>query len=640
MAPAVLDLLELTEESETALQLKPFSRNERDIYLVNVLRQRYDYEKELEATKAEIPQLMQFVSDFASGVPKYIEELVGAMVKKGVVQKRGDDLRKGGKMGMAILNDFLENYSSGITDPNEISKIITLPKKLTGKARERYERLDSRKRDILKYASIMEHFSIQMLRDLIHTQTPPTAGQGDASSNQLSRQLSSVARGTPDSQRRSLVSSGGGGRVSFEALDQAGGDRLEPHSVQRIQRVSSLNSASGKGSESSGEGGGEKDVDVTDVLEAELTELIDLCVLERTEHIPLADEALEYIRRHDPQAVNGFTFQCRTLQMIVKSANLESNQKFWKARLKAMKHEARLIRSMALKHTQGVPSFGIRASAQFRAQEEIVQAITRRGSGSGPSPRPSPLFSDSRDSEASQDGSSPRGTQDSGEIRLHSVSSFGSNTGEGVVPFPVMMPQRQRIIDASMAVISNMVKDVAAKKGSRYQMQMNLEKFQKTSMSVMNAALMMLAEEEVAGEDTGVRMRPNGTLETIDDDEEEEGTARVAFGGADEDGSDVSSYDDDHDHRDSDAYSIGSFAQKLDMFEERFIFDRIVRRSSATMPMPTNMDVEEVFRENEQMRNALSEMIIDSRNFITHPRISSKVVPDDDSKRSKACTIL
>lgn len=302
-----IELLQMAEESGTALQLQPFDRHTRDGYMVEVLKTEHKYQRTLQQTPSA---LLDFVSDYASGMPKYVEELLVGLFKQKSIEIHELDYAYGGMRGISINNDLLKNYSTETFDSQDIDKVIRFPKKMINAALSKYERLDPNKKEILKLASVCNHFSVQMLRELQETNTAQLQARGSFT---------------------------GGGNDIFAA----------------------------RGSALSGEGETLHGIDDSQTtLDGELAELIKLSVLDP---LPGVD-AVKYVQLHDPQAKAGFTFQCKLMQLEVKKLLTQTNRDMWGERLEQMQEEAAEHKQNFLKQqTRPKVPFALRGSAMFRA---------------------------------------------------------------------------------------------------------------------------------------------------------------------------------------------------------------------------------------------------------------------------------
>jgi len=304
-----INLLHMAEESGTALQLQPFDRHTRDMYMVEVLKTEHKYQRTLQQTHCP---LLDFVSDYASGMPKYVEELLVGLFKQKSIEIHELDLAYGGMRGLNITNDLLKEYSTETFDTQDIDDIIKFPKKMVNAALSKYERLDANKKEILKLASVCNHFSVQMLRELQEENASQVQARGSFT--------------------------GGGGNNMFaprgSELSDTGVDDEDMHGGNHT------------------------------TLDGELAELIKLSVLDP---LPGVD-AVKYVQLHDPQAKAGFTFQCKLMQLEVKKLLTQTNRDKWEARLEQMQEEAvHLKQNFLRQQTRPKVPFALRGSAMFRA---------------------------------------------------------------------------------------------------------------------------------------------------------------------------------------------------------------------------------------------------------------------------------
>jgi len=171
------------------------------------------------------------------------------------------------------------------------------------------ERLDNFKKKLIKYACLLEHFSIQMLRDLM----------GE-----------SLKRGA----RKSVFS---GGKLAHDGAN----DSDDQEEENRI------------------------------AVQVELAELIAMDIIEPVHslhmHTPTVS-ATEYIRTHDPQAKGGYTMQCLTLKLEVRKMLLEGDVQNWSAAIRRMRIAGRQSILRGAGTAVGTPAlFEHRKSMQFRA---------------------------------------------------------------------------------------------------------------------------------------------------------------------------------------------------------------------------------------------------------------------------------
>ena len=318
-----IELLQMAEESGTALQLKPFDRHTRELYVVEVLKQEHRYQLSLGQTKR---QLLDFVSDYASGMPKYVADLLRELLDQEAISIKQLDLKQGGMRAIQIEKDLLKNYSTETFDSANLGKIIKFPKKMVNAALSKYERLDPTKKEILKLASVCNHFSVQMLRELMAVNVRSVQARGSF----VAVNASSMYSANSD---------------QIMGPDPTDGPLLNDTSVSQ--------------------------------LDGELAELIKLSVLDA---LPGVD-AVQYIQMHDPQAKGGFTFQCKLMQNEVKKLLTQGNRDMWLERLADMKEEATQHKQNFLRQqTQQVVPISLRESAMFRAQTMAPGANGRRPS--------------------------------------------------------------------------------------------------------------------------------------------------------------------------------------------------------------------------------------------------------------------
>lgn len=157
----VAETLSAVEEADTLVNLHPFDRVGRDQYLVDLLSAVYKYQQSLE----QVPKcLLDFVSDIASGVPLYIELLVGLMINQGLVKIVELGLAQGAINGLEVDASLLGYHSQ--MDAAEVDAIIAVPHKIVTGTRLKYDRLEPTKQLLLQCTSLMPGFSIQMVREL------------------------------------------------------------------------------------------------------------------------------------------------------------------------------------------------------------------------------------------------------------------------------------------------------------------------------------------------------------------------------------------------------------------------------------------------------------------------------------------
>ena len=159
----ITETIRAAEETKTTLQLAPFDRIGRDEYLVEVLRRMHAFQ----LPAAMVPDcLFAFVGDFASGVPKFIEDTLKVLIDDKVITVMPQELSQGGLNGVSVLAEVLDGYHDFL-DVSQVEKICEIPKKMLSAAREKYDRLEHHKQLVLSRCSLLRQFSIGMVRGLI-----------------------------------------------------------------------------------------------------------------------------------------------------------------------------------------------------------------------------------------------------------------------------------------------------------------------------------------------------------------------------------------------------------------------------------------------------------------------------------------
>jgi hypothetical protein len=690
-------LLDMATKAGTALQLTPFSRSKRDKYLVDVLKHRDNEKKEkpsdatsllpglrefnlsLKETRMKYPQLVDFVSDFASGVPKYIEELVESLFKQEVIGKKTLPMEEGGMIGLEILNPELAKYTSGSMDGELIGKICKLPKKLVGKAKKRVEQLEPYKKDILKYASTMKHFSIGMLRNLLLREN-----------ERMRKESAPPAHLASGSLQVPKI----GNQKSF--------------SVPAVPEESVTDGAAGdiKGAEASKE---EKLL-----LDGELNELVSLCVLETVGTI----EALNYIRLHDPQAKVGYSFQCKLAQHVILSGLLDSQKDRWKEQMRAMREQADSQRSIGLKQYgkplsgSGMPQSLLRLSAQFRAQASI--SISNDSStyyGNSFSPKHS-IGEFHAGVAGGAGGATPTTTTTPGVAgaggrvhRIHSdadgnlhhhstrrgstvsMLSQRSSISEGV-PFPLSprglsvlsdefnasgpqtlssdptLAARSQLVDECLGVFNGMLDHMEqqlSRRGgeediaSADELLDSMEVFKEHSRELLVHTVSRLESTESAKSGHGTPREGSADnpmprmLSLIDENINAGASAGElsvgASGGEDREYRDVGESDDegtggggqlDGYTREEDGDSVSSFIAKLDAVEEEML-----RQTKSLPAVGLDAQHDALKAENARLRTVLKDVVVHAHDFTQHhaPIVQARMSPAPKGK-SRACTIM
>lgn len=597
-APPVLDLLDMAEKTGTSLQLKPFDHSKRDKYLVDVLRQNHGYQQVLQTARAHVPQLIDFVSDYASGVPKYIEELLGSLFEQGVVSTVEKDLAEGGMVGLKIENKFLLHYSQNdfqSMDATSIAQICTMPKKLVGKANERFERLNPRKKIILKYASTMKHFSIRMLRVLM-------AAEEEKLEEQRTHTLKRSTSVSLVAHSKAAAAGNASGALTLTIPHAASSISSASGGIGKEQSASLLKMRSESAESTMGHS-------AKMPLDGQLKELVNLCVLETVDTI----DALNYIRLHDPQAKVGYTFQCKLQQLQVRSGLLGTQKESWSTQMAEMRQEAHSSRSIGLKQygssVRNMPA-ALRASAQFRAQETITLAIDKRvstmrlshlGDGGGPS-----------GALAGSLGEITFGLPDSaaGDQRRGSVSSSLSqrSSQSADLQFPLTMPYKDQVVEGCLSVFNDMLDKMESKLSQRgaesasgEELYDSMEAFKETSRALMTTTLHMLEGDAMQKGHGSGSMSPNNTrpLMSLVPEEGDESEERR---------SDTLSEADT-----SDTDSVTSLAEKLD--EAATTLERARLSLPAVGIEQQHVALQE---ENSHLRELMSDLIIHGKDFVTH----------------------
>ena len=661
-APHVLDLLDIAEKTGTLLQLEPFSHSKRDKYLIDVLRQNHGYQQVLHTARAHVPQLIDFVSDYASGVPKYIEELIAALFEQGVVSTVEKDLAEGGMVGLKINSKYLLSYTPNAMDGDITARICKMPKKLAGKANERFERLEPRKKIILKYASTMQHFSIRMLRVLMGAEEDKI-DQQRAHSIKRSLSAGAVTSFTPKA-----LAGGAGGNAAMTLTIPHHAKSVAPALMSEELTEGASPRGSGVGGGGGGGGSNQKAKlarsESTESaagpskmpLDGQLKELVSLSVLEIVDTI----DALNYIRLHDPQAKVGYTFQCKLQQLQVRSGLLRTQKESWNEQMAEMRDEAHSSRSIGLKHYQGSPSGGnrkwaptLRASAQFRAQDTITQAISRkntmrasgealrRSASSGstslpwhPSTAPVP--------EGAVGGGGPA-VPGLGERRgsVQSRTSQQSSASADMMQFPNAIPYKDQVVEGCLSVFNDMLDKMQSKLSRRgrsdtatsgEELYDSMEAFKETSRALMTTTLQMLESgdgtinSKGAGASTLIRNQMSLVPEAAEDEEAADrddagaGAGAGGDGGADDDAADdyltvdgggEGSLDDADSVASHD--SVTSFGVKLG--EAALTLERARSSLPAVGMEQQHAALQE---ENDHLRHLMGDLIVHGQDFVHH----------------------
>eukprot|EP00038_Savillea_parva_P004006 m.132924 g.132924 ORF g.132924 m.132924 type:complete len:1339 (+) comp11346_c1_seq2:580-4596(+) len=169
----VADIFAEAKRTGSLQTLSPFHPARRNQHLLDVLAEDYHYDLGI----GDIPNgVLQFMQDFASGAPEFINMLVKSMIYTGSIRVLRQDVKKGFANELVVVNGDLADYAGHISeheghtpfyDVRIHEHIYTIPREIKGASRSQLDSLTEKEQRLLKVASVMCSFSLWMLWSLV-----------------------------------------------------------------------------------------------------------------------------------------------------------------------------------------------------------------------------------------------------------------------------------------------------------------------------------------------------------------------------------------------------------------------------------------------------------------------------------------